>query len=108
MLDKEGAVLLGGSLPVPSVQELAKKEQLKAVPSRYVRPDQDPIIFDSKTAPQIPVIDLERLVAGDLENTNNFDSACREWGFFQVRFFLNFLSYLSGRIERGTVGYVPH
>ncbi|KAL1805722.1 hypothetical protein ACET3Z_028790 [Daucus carota] len=84
MLDKEGAVLLGGSLPVPSVQELAKKEQLKAVPSRYVRPDQDPIIFDSKTAPQIPVIDLERLVAGDLENTNNFDSACREWGFFQL------------------------
>ncbi|KAK1378521.1 putative Senescence-related protein 1 [Heracleum sosnowskyi] len=83
-MEKGGAVLLGGSLPVPSVQELAKKEQLKVVPSRYVRTDQEPIISDSKTPLQIPVIDLERLVAGDSEMAKKFDSACREWGFFQL------------------------
>ncbi|KAL8088547.1 protein SRG1-like [Apium graveolens] len=81
---ENGAVLLGGSLPVPSVQELAKKKQLKAVPSRYVRTDQDPIISDSKIALQIPVVDLERLVSGDLDMSQKFDSACREWGFFQL------------------------
>lgn len=83
-MEKGGAVMLGGSLPVPSVQELAKKKQLKAVPSRYVRTDQDPIISDSKIPVQIPIVDLERLVSGDLEMSKIFDSACREWGFFQV------------------------
>ena len=84
MEEEGGAVSLGGSLPVPSVQELVKKEQLKAVPSRYIRPDQDPIVSNPNASLQIPVVNLDRLVAGDLENASKLDLACREWGFFQV------------------------
>lgn len=93
---KGGAVLLGGSLPVPSVQELVRQEQLKAVPSRYVRTDQDPIVSDTKIPLQIPVVDLDGLVSGDLENTLKFDHACREWGFFQVQIvFITMYSVIS-------------
>ncbi|KAL1805724.1 hypothetical protein ACET3Z_028792 [Daucus carota] len=84
MKEEGGAVSLGGSLPVPSVQELVKTEHLKAVPSRYIRPDQDPIVSDPNASLQIPEVNLDRLVAGDLESTNKLDLACREWGFFQL------------------------
>ncbi|XP_017222204.1 protein SRG1-like [Daucus carota subsp. sativus] len=84
MEEEAGAVSLGGSLPVPSVQELVKTEQLKAVPSRYIRPDQDPIESNPNASLQIPVVNLDLLVAGDLENASKLDLACREWGFFQL------------------------
>ncbi|KAK0579084.1 hypothetical protein LWI29_020743 [Acer saccharum] len=77
---------LGSSLPVPYVQELAK-EPLTAVPTRYVRPDQDPPFISSTTSsPEVPVIDLFRLLSGDSMKSEleKFHYACQEWGFFQL------------------------
>ena len=77
---------LGGSLPVPYVQELAK-EPLTAVPARYVRPDQDPpFISNTTSSPLVPVIDLIRLLSGDSMDSEleKFHYACQKWGFFQV------------------------
>ncbi|KAI9198029.1 hypothetical protein LWI28_008855 [Acer negundo] len=77
---------LGGSLPVPYVQELAK-EPLTSVPTRYVRPDQDPPFISSTTSsPEVPVIDLFRLLSGDYMKSEleKFHYACQEWGFFQL------------------------
>ncbi|KAL0328938.1 UNVERIFIED_CONTAM: protein SRG1 [Sesamum calycinum] len=79
---------LGGSLPVPIVQELAK-EKLATVPPRYVRPDQhqQTILSNSLSSfPQIPVIDMQNLsdeysMDSELEALNH---ACQEWGFFQL------------------------
>ncbi|KAL0310585.1 UNVERIFIED_CONTAM: protein SRG1 [Sesamum angustifolium] len=79
---------LGGSLPVPIVQELAK-EKLATVPPRYVRPDQhqQTILSNSLSSfPQIPVIDMQKLsdeysMDSELEALNH---ACQEWGFFQL------------------------
>ncbi|KAF8391138.1 hypothetical protein HHK36_023439 [Tetracentron sinense] len=77
---------LGSSLPVPSVQELAK-DPVMGVPLRYVRPDQDPpIVSDTTLAPEVPVIDVERLVSGESKDLElaRLHSACKEWGFFQL------------------------
>ncbi|KAJ0082919.1 hypothetical protein Patl1_10086 [Pistacia atlantica] len=74
------------SLPVPSVQELAK-EPLTTVPQRYVRSDQDPpFISNATTFPQVPVIDLQKLLSGDLMDSelDKLHHACKEWGFFQL------------------------
>ncbi|KAL5839208.1 hypothetical protein ACOSQ3_011913 [Xanthoceras sorbifolium] len=75
---------MGGSLPVPSVQELAK-QSLSRVPPRYVRPDQDPIFISNATSsPQVPLVDLFRLLSGDSTELEKFHYACKEWGFFQL------------------------
>ncbi|KAF8391142.1 hypothetical protein HHK36_023443 [Tetracentron sinense] len=79
-------VKLGSSLLVPSVQELAK-DPVTGIPSRYLRPDQDlPMVSDATPMAEVPVIDMEKLVAGesmDLE-LERVHSACKEWGFFQL------------------------
>ncbi|KAK7348954.1 hypothetical protein VNO80_23749 [Phaseolus coccineus] len=71
----------------PSVKELAK-EALSKVPERYVRPDIDPpILSNTHSLPQIPVIDLTKLfLAQELKapELQNLHLACKEWGFFQV------------------------
>ncbi|KAF8391139.1 hypothetical protein HHK36_023440 [Tetracentron sinense] len=79
-------VSLGSSLPVPSVQELAK-DPVIGVPPRYVRPDQDPpIVSDTSLVSEVPVIDMERLVSGENKDLElaRLHSACKEWGFFQL------------------------
>ncbi|CAK9156903.1 unnamed protein product [Ilex paraguariensis] len=76
----------GGSIVVPYVQEVAK-ESLKTVPKRYVQPDQDPPFTSYATSPlDIPIIDMERLLCGDnvMLELQKLDSACKEWGFFQL------------------------
>ncbi|XP_047310963.1 protein SRG1-like [Impatiens glandulifera] len=85
------ASFLGSSLSVPSVQELAKNP-LDSVPSRYIQTDdQDRLILshdDDDDDLSIPIIDLGMLMSGDDQDheieINKFDSACKEWGFFQV------------------------
>ncbi|MCL7048163.1 hypothetical protein MKW94_014932 [Papaver nudicaule] len=77
---------LGGSLSVPSVQELAK-QSLPEVPARYIRNDEDPGT-SSVIDQTVPVIDLQNLLSPEpiiqeLE-LEKLDSACKEWGFFQV------------------------
>lgn len=87
----------GNSLLVPSVQELVKKEPILSVPSRYVRPDQDPIFLsDQLCFPQIPVVDLQKLISAEstASELENLHSACKDWGFFQVHIYtLRFLSF---------------
>ncbi|CAJ1931771.1 unnamed protein product [Sphenostylis stenocarpa] len=77
-------VKLETSLSVPSVHELAK-QLITKVPERYLHPNQDPIISDTISLPQVPVIDLNQLLSQDespeLEKLNQ---ACKEWGFFQL------------------------
>ncbi|KAF8391140.1 hypothetical protein HHK36_023441 [Tetracentron sinense] len=79
-------VRLGSSITVPSVQELVKDPEI-GVPPRYVRSDQDPpIVSDTNLVLDVPVIDMERLVAAesmDLELAR-LHSACQGWGFFQL------------------------
>ncbi|XP_027344013.1 protein SRG1-like [Abrus precatorius] len=74
-------------LAVPSVQEIAK-EGLKSVPERYVRPHHDRPIMSSTTKPlpQIPVIDLSKLLSQNLKGPEleKLHYACKEWGFFQL------------------------
>ena len=88
-MDAQKLTSLGGSLPVPCVQELAKKT-LTTVPPRYLRPEQDPpFLSDSSTtcsSIHAPVIDFNRLVSGDSMDSelDKLHYACKEWGFFQV------------------------
>ena len=75
---------LGRSLLVPCVQELAK-ESLAMIPARYVRPDQDPPLTSYTTSgPEVPILDMENLLSGNQMELKKLDSACKEWGFFQV------------------------
>lgn len=83
--------LLGGSLRVPSVQELAKKP-LTYVPERYVRPDQDPpsaVSHEMASMMELPIINMQSLpVSTDSMESSpelrRLHCACEDWGFFQV------------------------
>nr|XP_043607066.1 protein SRG1-like [Erigeron canadensis] len=75
-----------GSLKVPNVQELSK-ECLSSVPSRYIRPHQDPPFISSVSSnPQLPIIDMERLMSSDFMHSElqKLHLACKDWGFFQL------------------------
>ncbi|KAL9437988.1 hypothetical protein AB3S75_023787 [Citrus x aurantiifolia] len=76
-----------GSLSVPCVQELAKNPTL-VVPPRYIRPDQDAttIISDDALVSKLPVIDMQSLLSEESMDSElaKLDSACKEWGFFQM------------------------
>lgn len=75
----------GSSLPVPSVQELARNDP-QCVPEKYIQKLEDrPLHFKtSQASNEIPVINLSKLANGDEDERRNFDFACKEWGFFQV------------------------
>ncbi|KAI3923910.1 hypothetical protein MKW98_012699 [Papaver atlanticum] len=84
-------IKLGGSLFVPSVQELAK-QSFAELPARYIRNDLGLLITNlsdvSLIDQTVPVIDLQKLlspepIVGELE-LERLHSACKEWGFFQV------------------------
>ncbi|XP_050231004.1 codeine O-demethylase-like [Mercurialis annua] len=83
MESKLGTLTLGNTLPVPYVQDLAKRS-LATVPSRYVRPDQDPpFLSNSSSSDQVPIIDMNKLLSEDSE-LDKFHNACKDWGFFQL------------------------
>ncbi|KAK7407474.1 hypothetical protein VNO78_09425 [Psophocarpus tetragonolobus] len=73
----------GRSLLVPSVHELAKQPITK-IPEQYLRPNQDPPVISDTTLPQVPVIDLSKLLSQDVIELEKLDHACKEWGFFQL------------------------
>ncbi|KAI9074093.1 hypothetical protein K1719_032973 [Acacia pycnantha] len=79
---------LGGSLLLPSVQELAK-ESLRKVPPRYVR-DRDEQkqhdVADPSFSSQVPIINLSNLCSPDLKASElpKFHSACQQWGLLPV------------------------
>ncbi|KAI4313622.1 hypothetical protein L6164_026585 [Bauhinia variegata] len=71
---------------IPSLKELAKKK-FSTVPDQYVCSDQDPPIQSNTTSlPQVPVIDLSKLLSEDANGPEleKLDLACKEWGFFQL------------------------
>ncbi|KAK7319167.1 hypothetical protein RJT34_03885 [Clitoria ternatea] len=69
---------------VPSVQELAKKSLTK-VPDQYVIPEGESVLASTATSlPQVPVIDLSKLLSIDLKELEKLNYACKEWGFFQM------------------------
>nr|AFK39688.1 unknown [Lotus japonicus] len=83
-MDREMVMKLGTSLAVPSVQELAKQPITK-VPEQYVRPNQEPPVISNTTSlPQVPVIDFNKLFSDDGAELEKLDHACKEWGFFQL------------------------
>ncbi|XP_024975230.1 protein SRG1-like [Cynara cardunculus var. scolymus] len=77
------AKTLGGSLLVPSVQELAK-EPLVKVPTRYVRHHHGFSVASSVSA--VPIIDMQRLASKDSSDheLEKLHFACKDWGFFQM------------------------
>ncbi|XP_074272409.1 protein SRG1-like [Silene latifolia] len=89
----EEATVLGKSILVPSVVELAKESnKLFTVPDRYVRNDLDdgPIIEQNQLDDHnnddlhLPVIDLKGLINGDDVELRKLHLACQDWGFFQL------------------------
>ncbi|XP_020204544.1 protein SRG1 [Cajanus cajan] len=78
-MSKFGASL---NLSVPTLQELAK-EPITKVPEQYLRPNLD-TQTDTTSLPQVPIIDLSKLVSGDVDELEKLDHACKEWGFFQL------------------------
>uniref|UniRef100_A0ACD5VYY6 Uncharacterized protein n=1 Tax=Avena sativa TaxID=4498 RepID=A0ACD5VYY6_AVESA len=89
---------LGGSLPVPNVQDLAgRPDDLALTPTllhRYLRPQPNTVDLlldapsDEQEQDHVPVIDLGRLLGQDGggrdEEAATLRSACEKWGFFQV------------------------
>ncbi|KAJ0263306.1 2-oxoglutarate [Hirschfeldia incana] len=77
------------SIIVPSVQEMVKETTIKTVPQRYIRSDLDKTEITDESGPrtEIPVIDLNRLCSSTSmasSEIDKLDSACKEWGFFQL------------------------
>ncbi|KAI0520628.1 hypothetical protein KFK09_008106 [Dendrobium nobile] len=76
---------LGGSLPVPNVQELARSGE---IPERYLRPEEDHHAGHVITVDdlELPLIDLMKLVNPEFfhkEELSRLGWACREWEFFK-------------------------
>lgn len=80
---------LGGFLPVPYVQELAKKP-MAVVPPIYMRPKGDtPTISNDTLNSKIPVINMQSLYSEESMDSElaKLDFACKKLGLFQVNFF---------------------
>ncbi|XP_058772214.1 protein SRG1-like [Vicia villosa] len=69
----------------PSVQELVK-HNISKVPQQYLQLNQDPVVISDTTTPlpQLPVIELSKLLCEDATEIEKLDRACKEWGFFQL------------------------
>ncbi|XP_059436401.1 codeine O-demethylase-like [Corylus avellana] len=75
--------------PAPSVMELITKEPLTAVPSKYIRPDQQPIALShacGRPLPTVPTIDMKNLVLGEATHLEleKLHLSCKDWGIFQL------------------------
>ncbi|KAH9779406.1 protein SRG1 [Citrus sinensis] len=76
---------LGGFLPVPYVQELAKKP-MAVVPPIYMRPKGDtPTISNGTLNSKIPVINMQSLYSEESMDSElaKLDFACKQSGLFQ-------------------------
>ncbi|KAG6487309.1 protein SRG1-like [Zingiber officinale] len=73
----------GRSLPVPSVQEIVRKDP-NCVPERYIRGQIKRDEISELPELHIPVIDFSKLSGGDEAELNKLDLACKDWGFFQI------------------------
>lgn len=77
----------GKSLPVPSVQEIVRNDP-QCVPERYIQQKKDrPLdseLYVPAASSEIPIISFSLLANGDEDELKKLDSACKDWGFFQV------------------------
>ncbi|KAF7816417.1 protein SRG1-like [Senna tora] len=82
---EDGGLGWGKSIPVPSVQEMVRKDH-HTVPKRYIQEYENRPLIDSLTpiSYEIPVIDFSLLAKRDKDEQKKLDSACKEWGFFQI------------------------
>ncbi|XWS22225.1 hypothetical protein CRYUN_Cryun29cG0016200 [Craigia yunnanensis] len=74
---------LDWSLPVPSVQELAK-QRLEIVPERYIRDDIVAIDHPSRFSIVVPLIDMNKLLNNHDSKLQKLHSTCKDWGLFQL------------------------
>ncbi|KAJ3680599.1 hypothetical protein LUZ60_016877 [Juncus effusus] len=86
--DQVHALFAGDSLPVPNVQDLSMSlKGSSQIPERYIRPEvhQNESII-RRDAIELPIVDLGRLADPVFycEEAAKLDSACKEWGFFQL------------------------
>lgn len=81
---------LGGSLPVPNVQDLAARPADELTPpvlQRYLRDDVGADAnANGDAAASVPVVDLARLLdpSHGEQEAAKLKAACEDWGFFQV------------------------
>ena len=81
----------GGSLPVPNVQALAQtyNRSDEQIPERYIRVEEatEEVIIDHGISSAFPIIDVSKLLDlhSSKEECAKLGSACRQWGFFQVK-----------------------
>ncbi|CAI0396516.1 unnamed protein product [Linum tenue] len=73
---------VGGSLPVPNVQQLASRSE--GVPVRYIRPELELERVSNGEYDRIPLIDMSKLNDVRDDEAAKLHSACKDWGFFQV------------------------
>ncbi|KAK9186586.1 hypothetical protein WN944_017974 [Citrus x changshan-huyou] len=77
----------GKSLPVPSVQEIVRNDP-QCVPERYIQQKKDrPLdseLYIPAASSEIPIISFSLLANGDEDELKKLDSACKDWGFFQL------------------------
>ncbi|PQQ18713.1 protein SRG1-like [Prunus yedoensis var. nudiflora] len=92
MEEKTSGSFYGGSLIVPSVQELAKKP-ITVIPARYIQPhhheQQGHVMFNpDHDHAEIPFIDMQKLLSQESTDSESelakLHFACKEWGFFQL------------------------
>ncbi|KAJ3680597.1 hypothetical protein LUZ60_016875 [Juncus effusus] len=78
----------GNSLPVPNVQALSNSlNGSSQIPERYIMPKANrPESFICRAATELPIVDLSRLDDPEFyyAEAAKLDSACKEWGFFQL------------------------
>ena len=93
MASSEPVCFSSSHLVLSIEEELAKDPKIK-VPERYIRVDQDPPSLETP-APNIPTIDMEQLASLETKDfeLEKLHEGCKEWGLFQVNFFLNYLLF---------------
>ncbi|KAM7499291.1 hypothetical protein LguiA_023705 [Lonicera macranthoides] len=84
-IHEEGGLGWGISLPVPSVTDLVNNDT-QNVPQRYIQKyeDRPSNLTAYPFSDEIPIVDFSLLANGDDDELRKLDSACKEWGFFQI------------------------
>ncbi|XP_058767260.1 oxoglutarate-dependent flavonoid 7-O-demethylase 1-like [Vicia villosa] len=69
----------------PFIQESVKNDPFK-VPQRYTRSEEviQKSLFMPQLTSQLPVIDFALLLDRNKDELSKLDTACKEWGFFQI------------------------
>lgn len=85
-IHEEGGLGWGRSLPVPSVMDLVNSDTHNVRTSKVHSKTRgwDSNLTACPISDEIPIVDFSLLANGDDDELRKLDSACKEWGFFQV------------------------